>query len=486
MAGDPPNFDMFTNSSGWVLSVVAACYNSLVRYDPKDPLKVVGDLAERWEMAEDGLSYTFHLIKTAKFHDGVPLTAADVKYTFDFARNPPEGSSSIRKVLLKPIKDVVVVDDHTVRLDLVRRSPSLISTLATGWFVVAPKHILEAKGHMKDNVVGSGPFMLKSYNRGTSIELVRNPNYHVPNRPYLDGISFYIIPDTGTAFSYLTTGQIDMVHEVPGSDARRAIKDYADVVKIHREPSYVGDPYTVNMQRKPFDDLRVRKALALSINHDEALKVVNQGDGIVGGLLPPMPWGLSAEELATIGGYGPDIDASRAEAKALLAEAGYPSGFDSTILVRRGAGTHEPRAIFLADQFAKIGVRLKINVQETASYFEAMNRRDFDVATCTVTSLANDPDFLFGDFHTSTGNLNYAGLSSAVIDDLFERQSMETDPEKRKALVNELERATMNEFATVILYFKDKFVGLSDRVQDFVMHPEPDNNRRMEEIWLQG
>jgi peptide/nickel transport system substrate-binding protein len=484
IAGDPPNFDMLSNNSAWVLTTVAACYNGLIKYDPRDPLNIVGDLAESWEEGEDGLSYTFKIVENAKFHDGVPLTSADVKYTFDIARDPPDGTVSARRILLAPIREIVAVDDYTIRFDLHRRSPSLLATLATGWFVVAPKHILEVKGHMKDDVVGSGPFKLHRYTRGTSVELVRNPDYHVPDRPYLDGITFFIVPDLGTAYAYLSTGQLHQFDEIPGNDARRAQAELTDVITVHRNSSYVGDPYTVNLRRQPFDDIRVRKALALSINHQEALDVVFQGDGVVAGLLPPQPWGLPADELAKIPGHWPDIEASRAEAKALLAEAGLADGFETSMVVRRGAGTHESRAIFLADQFGRIGVRVRLDVQETATYFDTMTRLDFNLATNTVTSLANDPDFLIGDFHTTQGNLNYSGLSSPVIDELYERQSQETDPVERRKIVAELEKAIMEEFTTVILYFKDKYTGMSNHVRNYVMHPEPDNNRRMEDIWL--
>src|SRR5690606_14573632 len=111
---------------------------------------------------------------------------------------------------------------------------------------------------------------------------------------------------------------------------------------------------------------------------------------------------------STIPGYGKDVEANRAEAKRLLAEAGYPDGFETTLKGRKAAGTHEARVIFLADQFSKIGVKAEIKVLESAEYFEAMNNRDFDIATNTVTALTSDPDFLFGSYHTTSGALNYS------------------------------------------------------------------------------
>ena len=168
----------------------------------------------------------------------------------------------------------------------------------------------------------------------------------------------------------------------------------------------------------------------------------------------------------------------------LLAEAGFPDGFDTTLTARKAAGTHEDRAVFLADQFARIGVRAAVNIQESAVYFETMNARNFDVATNVVSALADDPDFLIGPFHTTDGGFNYSGLSVPAIDELFLAQTQEIDPAKRLEIARQLEVETMNAFGTVVLYFKGKFVATSARVQNYVMHPEPDNNRRYQNVWL--
>ena len=158
-----------------------------------------------------------------------------------------------------------------------------------------------------------------------------------------------------TRFAYLRTGQIDLYDGLTGKDARSAEAEFPDTVKVYSTTSYVGDPFTMNAARAPFDDIRVRKAIAYSVNHDEALKVLMDGDGVVGGLLIPGPWSISAEELAAIPGYGKDVEANRAEARRLLAEAGFPDGFETTLTARKAAGTHEaarplPRGPVLQDR----------------------------------------------------------------------------------------------------------------------------------------
>jgi peptide/nickel transport system substrate-binding protein len=485
MAADPPNFDFIQNSTSYVLNICGPCYNGLVMADPLDPTRIVGDLAESWELAADGLSYTFKLRPGVKFHDGAPLTSADVKHTFDVVRAPPEGISSIRQSLLAAVGSIDAVDELTVRFNLTRQSPALLSTLSTGWFLVGAKHVMEEKGDLKQTVVGTGPFMFKQHRQGVSVELVRNPNYHVADRPYLDGITWYVIPDRSTAFAYLRSGQLHLWDVIDGVDARRAERDFGDRVFVQSGVSYTGDPFTINTRREPFGDIRVRQALALAVDHEEAVKVVVQGDGVVAGMMPETPWGMSREELAaSVAGYGPDIEANRAQARQLLADAGFADGFDTTITVRKATGTQEPRAVFLADQFAKIGVRAKLDIKETAVYFETVRGGNFDIATTLISSLVNDPDFFMGDFHTSKGALNYSGLETPRVDELFAQQSQTVDPEERKRLARELELEALNSFTMVNLYFKNKFSATSRKIHDYLLHPEPDNNRRFQDVWL--
>ncbi|CAG0945619.1 Oligopeptide-binding protein AppA [Anaerolineae bacterium] len=482
--GEPANFDMFSNSSSFTLAAIAPCYNSLVMFDPLNPSKIIGDLAESWEIAPDGKRITFKLVKGAKFHDGKPLTSADVKYTFDTVRNPSQGVVSVRKNVLAAVDGIEAPDDYTVHFVLKRSNPSLLLNLATPWFLVAPKHILQEKGDMKNVIVGSGPFKLKEHVRGVSIELVKNPDYHVKGRPFLDGFKIFQIPDAATAFANFRTGQILYNDAMTRSEADQVLKELGDKVLIQSANSFVGDPFAMNSKRKPFDDIRVRKALAYAVDHNEAVKVLMEGDGVVAGLLPPMTWGLPASELEKLPGYGKDAAANRAEAKKLLAEAGYPNGFSATMVVRKAAGTHEARGLFLKDQFSKIGVEIKVDIQETAKYLDIMNKRDFDIATTVISGTADDPDSLLGDIFTCQGTLNYSGVCNPQADELFIQQSQTVDETERKKLVNQMELAYINGYNTVSLYYKKKLMGSWQRVHNYVMHPEPDNNRRLQEVWL--
>ena len=482
--GQPANWDIFSNSSSYTLEAIGPCYNSLVMFDPLNPGKIIGDLAESWEFSPDGKMITFKLVKGVKFHDGKPLTSADVKYTFDTIRNPPQGVVSVRKNVLAAIDGIEASDEYTVRFILKRSNPSLLLNLATAWFLVAPKHILQEKGDMKNDIIGSGPFKLKEYVRGVSVELVKNPDYHVKGRPFLDGYKIYQIPDAATSFANFRTGQILYNDAMTRSEADQAKKELGDKVLIQTANSFVGDPFTMNSKRKPFDDTRVRKALAYAVDRNEAIKVLMEGDGIVSGILPQGNWGLPPSELEKLPGYGKDVAANRAEAKKLLAEAGYPNGFSAAMVVRKAAGTHEARGLFLKDQLSKIGIEIKVDVQETAKYLEIMNARNFEMATNVISGTADDPDSLLGDIFGCQGAQNYSGVCNTQADELYLQQSQTVNEAERKKLVNQLELAYIGNYNTVCLYFKKKIMGSWARVHNYVMHPEPDNNRRLQEVWL--
>jgi peptide/nickel transport system substrate-binding protein len=484
LANDPPNFDIISQSTSMALNVLAPCYNGLVMFDPLDPDAIIGDLAESWDISEDGTVYTFHLVKNAKFHDGHPLTSADAKYSFDIMRDPPEGVVSLRKATLGAVKSIDAPDDYTVTFTLNEPSSSFLTNLATGWMLVMPKHIMEKTGSLKDQIVGSGPFRLKQYTRGVSVELERNPDYHVAGQPYLDGITGYIVPEYATVHAYFRTGQILLFDEARLEDIKQIRDEMGDGALTFETEGLTVEGIWLNSTHEPLNDVRVRKAIHLGHDRREGIEVVLHGGGVVGGLLPPGRWALPQEQLAEIAGYSTDMEANRAEARKLLAEAGFPDGFAMTITTRRAASFNEARAVYMQDQMAKIGIKLDIRVLETASYYDALARRDFDMITVFQGGLANDPDLMLADYYTCSGAQNLGGLCVDRFDELFAVQRGTMDFEARKAIVNEMEELALNEYMFLVEYWKKKYLAVGANVHNLILHPEPDNNRRFQTVWL--
>jgi peptide/nickel transport system substrate-binding protein len=453
-------------------------------YDPFEPQKIIGDLATGWKVSEDGKVYTFTITNKAAFHDGVPLTSADVKFTYDFIRNPPKGVSSIRKGALEVIDSIDTPDATTVIITLKRPSPSFITNMATGWMLVLPKHILEVDGHMKEKVIGSGPFMLKKYIRGTSIELVKNPNYHVPNRPFLDGVKIFIVPDVGTTYSYFRSEQIHVFEDMPSEDVKRAQASFGNRINVQTGTGYGIDLVAINSAREPWNDIRVRQAASLAINRYEGAQLLRRGDARVSGMFPPGPWNLSDNELQAIPGYGTDGNANLAEAKRLLAEAGKGKGFATTMIVRKIPASEEI-GIFVKDQLGKIGINVKLVVQEDATNQQHLYGRDFDLAALQATMLANDPDSILGDMFLCESTRNYSQICDTGFDAMFPEQSQTLDVAKRKVIVDKMQKKVLADAGMLILFFRNRYRVSLKTVHNFLLHPEVDNNRRMQEVWLE-
>jgi len=474
---DPPNFDLIGNTTSWVILSLGPCYNGLVTRDLTRPDKIVPELATDWTVSEDGLSYTFRLREGVRFHDGKPFTSADVKATFDLVRAPPEGTASARKSSLSVVKDIAAPDPHTVVFTLSRPQAAFLPLLATGWMVVLPKHILDRDGNMQKEVIGTGPFKLDSYQRGVRLDLVRNDDYFDPERPYLDGITLFVAEDPSTLDAYFQTGQILFYNEM-SSDSGIRFEKAVDGVTVQRVVALNPTAITLNGRAAPFNDKRVRQAISLAVDRNEAIRLLEQGQAVVGGFVPPGRYALPQERLAMMPGYSPDTDANIARAKELLTEAGHPDGFECSMLVRKNIN-HEERAVMTQGQLARIGVKLRLDVQESAMFFEKFNGLQFELASQGGMAYpVNDPEVVFGSIHTE-GAGNISGVYNAEMDRLFAEQAAETDDQKRIELSHRMEEIALDECSRIVMFYQNKFVGLSDRISGYTASGNPDDSSRL-------
>src|SRR3989475_11616262 len=196
IAADAPSLDPHQEQTFATMELVAPLYSTLIQIDPLSYPKIIGDAASEWKIAPDGLTYTFKLRGGIRIHDGSPLTAVDVKATYDKLVFPPEGVRSVRKNAYATITNIETPDPNTVVFKLKYASASLLDNLASPWNVIYPKKYLDKDpNYFKTNVVGSGPFQFKSYTRGSTFEGERNPDYFVKNPPYLNGYKVFISPE---------------------------------------------------------------------------------------------------------------------------------------------------------------------------------------------------------------------------------------------------------------------------------------------------
>ncbi|MBI4308644.1 MAG: ABC transporter substrate-binding protein [Chloroflexi bacterium] len=487
--GTPPHLDIHQVDTAGTLWAVGPAYSSLLQFDPHKNIEIVPDLAERWEGSGDAKTFTFFLRKGVKWHDGKPFTAEDVVFSFERIRAPPKGAVSPRQSLLANVSKLEKLDEATVRFTLAEPQASFVPVIAQGWMAVMPKHIIEAKGDMKNDVVGTGPFKLKRYQRGISVELEKNPDYFVKGLPYLDGVTHYIIVDWNTRFAALRAKRILMTNPgIPGltTDMRLILeREMSDRITtaVH---TYLGFIYTVmNVNKKPFDDVRVRKAIDLALDRKAANDTLQQGAGLPGYMMPPGTLGaLAPEEIDKMPGYRRPKDQDVAEAKSLLADAGFPTGFDVPMLNRAGPAV-APRGIFMADQLKKIGIQARVDTKEDASFFNDLFNKTYAIITTGEVESVGDPDNFLRQYFHSKGSKNRGGFVNVEIDSLIEKQSRTLDMTERAKIAQDIQLRLLRGHYPVahILHLVGQMGWWKD-VRNYVAPIGVTNNVQYRDVWL--
>ncbi|MBI2910089.1 MAG: ABC transporter substrate-binding protein [Chloroflexi bacterium] len=457
IGGDPPSFDVHREEVAFTFAITSGTYNNLLKLDPQGwpEFKVVPDLAAGWQLSADGKVYTFNLVKGARWHDGTPITAADVKFSFDRIRDPQLGLvKSPRRQQLGNVASIDTPDDNSVKVTLGYPQASFINLISTVYFPIMPRHVvLEKKGDMTKTVVGSGPFKFKSYASGVGWELEKNPNYFIKNRPYLDGVKGYLILDGFTRFAALRTKNILWWAPQPYMSVPQAkmIEDALSdkiALKWEFQPSWYGIFF--NVTGPPWSDVRLRQAVSLSFDRKKMVAIGLEGTGVVGmSPQPPGEWALTEEEMLKVPGYAkPDLEGAR----KLLAEAGVPGGFKSDSLVRT-TKPHQDIALLVKEAVATIGIDLDLKIVETAVYMDARFRKAFATLSSGFGQPLMDPDAQLGDFYVTGSSMNYSGYSNPHYDELYARQARTVDAAERRKIVWEMQRILLKDVPGALAYW---------------------------------
>ena len=492
-AGDPVTFDQHGQSTNLVNRAASPMFNSLVQFDPQKSdeksTDIIPDLADSWEIAKDGLTYTFKLKQGVKFHDGTPFVAGDVKASLDRQIKPPKGLVPPRKDQLATIKSMETPDDFTLKITMSRpTSPlSMLPILGQGWMsIYAQKDIANAAFDWKNKANGTGPYRDMKYERGVKVTMERNKDYHVKDRPYLDGLDIYLMPQDSSRDAAFQAGQLHMLESMSTGSAA-SLKTAAGDKAIWNQRSSLGfSVLNYNTSKAPWNDERVRRAVNLVISREDAIKVVAKGEAVAGGyLLPGGEWALPEAEIRKISGYEQQGPNSVADAKKLLDAAGVKEGLNVTILVRQAA--YEDLCLFTGDQLAKVGMKSKQDIVETAVAYDRMNKRDFDLTPWGHGVSLDDPDALWAEFYIKGAPRNYSELSTPEIEAAFIKQSIELDPVKRKALVGDLQKVSLPALGKSVYYWSLAQSIHYKTVRGWVQHVSGGggyNNMKYQDIWL--
>jgi len=489
LAADPPSLDMHQEQTFAVAQPMAPLYNTLIVFDPHNYPQIIGDLAKSWTASADHLTYTFRLHEGVKFHDGSELTSADVKASWDRIVWPPEGVVSPRRSNYQMIKSIEAPDRSTVVFRLHHPSPPFLTSLAAPHnFIYAKKYLDQDPHYYKTRSVGTGPFKLKNVVRGSIIELERNPAYWKPGLPYLDGIQYFIIKDTSGRAKALRAGRVDAeLRYLPRAETDAIQAQLGERVVVAPARSTNNHGVTFNVDKKPFDDERVRKALTLAIDRYDMAKVLGPIallDTVGGMMHPDGQWALSREELQALPGFGTDHAANLREAKRLLAEAGYPNGF-KTVLTNRNIKTpYVDMGVYLISSWKKIGVEAEHKLEETATWTQTRLTRDFElVGDPYGSATVGDPDEMLDKFTTGAQE-NYGRFSDPVLDALYQQQAREMDEQKRIQLVKEMDKRVLEKVWRIQGLWYTRLEVRSARVRNYEPQPSHHMNRRFEDVWL--
>jgi peptide/nickel transport system substrate-binding protein len=489
LAADPPSLDAHQEQTFAVSQPMGGIYNNLIMLDPHNYPEIIGDVAKSWTISDDYLTYTFTLHEGIKFHDGSELTSADVKASWEKIVFPSEGVISPRRGNFQMIKSLEAPDRYTFVFRLHHPSPAFLSSAAHPANFIYPKKYLDEDPHyFKTKSVGSGPYKLKSYVRGSYIELERNPDYWKKGLPYLDGLKYFIITDTSARVTALRSGRVDIeLRFLPPGDVDAIKQSLGDKIVPAKIQSIGNFGVTFNVDRKPFDDERVRKALTLAIDRYDAVKTLASITNLelVGGMMhPDSQWALSQEELEAFPGFGRDHAANLREAKRLLAEAGYPNGFKTVLNNRNIKMPYIDLAVYVISAWKKIGVEAEHKVEETATWSQTRVNRDFELLIDPYGStLVGDPDEMLDKFVTGQPE-NWGRMSDPIVDQLFAAQSKEMDEAKRVQLVKEMQKRLLEKVWRIQGLWTTRLEVRTARLRNYEPMPSHWNNRRFEDAWL--
>jgi peptide/nickel transport system substrate-binding protein len=330
--------------------------------------------------------------------------------------------------------------------------------LASAYGVVYPCHVPAAE--MRKKPIGTGPFKFVEFKPNEYIKLAKNTEYWKPGRPYLDAIEWTIIPNRSTQTLAFIAGQFDMTFPYEQTvQTMKDVKNQAPSAICELDPTMVSFNFMVNRDNPPFNDPDMRKAMMLTIDRKAFIDIVAEGQGQIGGAMQSPPaglWGLPPEILQTLPGYGPNVEASRAEARKLMEKHGYGPDKRLTIKVAtRNIAQYRDPAVILIDQLKQIYIDGELDVVETANWFPKIARKDYMIAGNLTGSGVDDPDAYFYEHYACGSERNYTNYCNPELEKMYEQQSREADQEKRKKIVWEIDRKLTEDAARPIVYRYD-------------------------------
>ena len=490
---NPPSASPHEEATVSTLLPFMAVYNNLVLYDQtkvtNSVATILPDLAESWAWDATNTRLTFKLRQGVKWHDGQPFTANDVKCTWDklAGRDKDSFRKNPRAIWYQNVKEIEVKGDGEATFVLGRPQPALLAMLASGYSPVYPCHV--STRDMRTKPVGTGPFKFVEFKQNESIRLVRNPDYWKKGKPYVDAIEMRIIANRSTRILAFVAKEFDMTFQQDITmPLLKDMKAQSPDAVCDIKPSFVNRNLMVNREAAPFNDPKLRQALALALDRKPFIDILTEGKGDLGGAMLPLPegqWGMPPEELAKMSGYT-DAAKNQAEARKIMESLGYSKEKPLKVKVStRNIALYQDPAVILIDQLKQIYVEAELEVVDSTIWHAKAARRDYTIGMNLTGMSVDDPDPVFYENYACKSERNYTQYCNPEVDRMIDAQSQELDKEKRKRMVWAIEQKLNDELARPVMFFPRDATCWHPNVKGFVQHENSIyNNWRLEDVWL--
>ena len=493
-ADAPPTFDAQREQTYATIHAAAPFYSTLIRINPLNPVSptdIVCDLcAEMPTPTDDGTTYTFKIRSDVKFHNGDRLTAADVAASLNKIAFPPNGVLSPRSNTFEMVDKIDAPDPQTVVIHLKFATTAFLPALANPYNWIYEKKILDQDPHwFETNIMGSGPFKFVGYEVGQKITGVRNPDYYQKGLPYLDGFEGIFAPKQAVQLDAIRADRAaGEFRGYPPAAMDQLKAEIGDEVVTQQNDWNCGSLIWFNHKKKPFDDVRVRRALTLAIDRwgsAEALSKIALVKTVGSVIFPGSPLAPSKDQLMTVAGYGPDIQKSRAEAHRLLKEAG-AENLTFELLNRNVDQPYMYNGTWAIDQWSQIGVHVTQKVVPTGPWFAAFRSGDFTVGLAgNCNAIVNPPIDVSTYLPASVNSRNYGYYEDPELLDIYNRMLHETDLEKQRSLMFDyLKRLEDEEAHIAFLLWWNRIVPLRSYVHGWKIGPSHYMNQDLGTVWL--
>ncbi len=466
---DAKTLDPHLASAAGSMRHIENMYNGLLQYKQGTYGEIEGELAEDYNVSEDGLTYTFNLHEGVKFHNGDDLTSKDVKYSIERIID-----MEIRASNFAAVESIETPDDNTVVITLKEPVAPFTTFLAYPMNVIVNKNVVEANDGSLDNIdAGSGPFMLEEWKKDQHMIMAKFDDYFEEGLPYLDKVILQPVSEETARNTSLRNKESDMILQLSPKDVM-SLENEEDII-VKSVPGTYWEYLGMNMSEGPLTEKKVRQAISYGINREELNQIVKFGQAtpLSGGPIPPGHWAYAD--------LGIHEERNIEKAQSLLEEAGYGDGFTiSLITLPNEIAVNAAQVV--KQQLADLNITVEVNSIESSVYFERLGSDDFELTIIGWVGFVDPDEFLYNIF-TSDGVWNQHAYSNEEVDALLEEGRITLDREERKEIYDEAQKLIVEDAPMAFLYVNQQISAYQDYVKGFDVNATV-TTKSLKNTWL--